>query len=380
MSAVVTGYGLCAGLGALPTDILAGALAPPTESSASSGLPIRRVDDAAETRRVPRRQARKMDRISRITTAAVAEALEHAGLADPSLVRDTGLVLSTGFGSAGVVSRVLADVFSDDPVISPLLFPNVVANAAAGQASISFGLRGPNSVLGGVGVLMYALDMLEAGRAERLIVGGFDEMTEVYERALVATGFPGPVRALGEGAAVVVLETADAARRRGAEPLAELVAASVASDLEFALDGAAAYAGDGMVRSLEAVLKDVPAPEAFIGSGWPDTLLRDAEERFARRTFVGAAHWPKDVTGEMFACSAALNAVLAVTAIAGGQGEAGPAPRSVLVTGHDSTRGQSEAGYFRAPAASTESRSTDSRCADSRSAAHHSTASAERVA
>ncbi|MDQ4492205.1 beta-ketoacyl synthase N-terminal-like domain-containing protein [Sinomonas sp. ASV486] len=351
MSVVVTGYGLCTGVRSDLAGVLGGTLEPPAEVSAGAGLPVRRVDDAETAPWVPRRLARKMDRISRITTAAVGQAIQHARLDEPDLVRGTGLVLSTAFGSAGVVSRVLADVLSDDPVISPLLFPNVVANAAAGQASIAFGLRGPNSVLGGVGGLMYAFDMLASGRAERLLVGGFDEMTDVYERALAATDFSVPVRAIGEGAAVVVLETDDAARGRGAEPLAELVAASVASDLEFTLDGASAYAGDGMARSLAAVAAQAPVPELFLGSGWPDTLLRDSEERYVRRAVVDAAQWPKDATGEMFACSAALNAVLAAAAISGDPDAGRPAPRSVVVTAHDSSRGQSEAAYFRAPAA-----------------------------
>ncbi|MEA5453697.1 beta-ketoacyl synthase N-terminal-like domain-containing protein [Sinomonas sp. JGH33] len=348
MSVVVTGYGLCTSLPGTATEILEAAFGGTAAQRAAEGAtPVRRVDDAQTLPWVPRRLLRKMDRVSRITTAAVAQGLRHAGLDAPDLVEDTGLVLDTSFGSAGVVSKVVADVLSDDPIISPLLFPNVVANAAAGQAAISFGLRGPSSVLGGLGSLMYALDLLRAGRAERLIVGGFDEMTEVYEHALDATGFPRVVRALGEGAAVVVLETDKAAWQRGADPLAELVEASTASDIEFELDGMSAYAGDGITRALEVVLRGQSLPDLFIGSGWPETLLRHSEEGFVRRSLVSKGAWPKDTTGEMFACSSALNSVLAVSALSGA--DVGTRPRAVVVTGHDSTRGQSAAALFRAP-------------------------------
>lgn len=356
MSVVVTGYGLCTS--PLPPlhELLEGAS--PAASAPPTDLPVRRLDDAEFLPWVPKKYLRKMDRISRITTGAVGRALQHAGLTEPEQIQQTGLVLTTAFGSAGVVSRVLDDVLSDDPVISPLIFPNVVANAAAGQASISFGLQGPNSVLGGVGGLMYAYDLLVSGRAQRLIVGGFDEMTAVYEQALASAGFAGPVRELAEGAAVIVLETDASAHDRGAQVLAEVAAVSVATDLDFALDGAAAYAGDGMERALDRVLRNAPTPDLLLGSGWPGTGLYEIESRRARATGTGAVSWPKGVTGEMFACSAALNAVLAVTALDGDS-----AAHSVLVTGHDSSRGQSEAAYFRAPALSSAASETSRRVA-----------------
>lgn len=353
MSVVVTGYGLCTP--ALPPllELIDGEASAYGDAPSETGLPVRKLDEAAFTSWVPKRYLRKMDRLSRITTAAVGQALQSAGLTEPELINQSGLVLTTAFGSAGVVSRVLDDVLSDDPVISPLIFPNVVANAAAGHASISFGLRGPNSVLGGVGGLMYAYDLLVTGRADRLLVGGFDEVTAVYEQALIAASFTQAVTALGEGAAVIVLETDASARSRGAKPLAELAAVSVASDLDFSLDGVKAYAGDGMERALDRVMRDAPAPDLLIGSGWPGTGLHEIESRRARETGAGSVSWPKQHTGEMFACSAALNAVLAVAALSGGadagRAEAGGAPQTVLVTGHDSSRGQSEAAYFCTP-------------------------------
>lgn len=342
MSVVVTGWGVCAS--ALPSldELLTaptGAGIPDEADSSPGLLAVRRADEADASRWIPRRHARKMDRASRITAAAVGAALQRAGLTDEQLVRETGLVLTTAFGSAGVVSRVLEDVLSDDPVISPLVFPNVVANAAAGHASICFGMRGPNSVLGGVGGLMYAYDLLVSRRAERLVVGGFDEITAVYEHALREAGFPDVVDALGEGAAVIVLETGASARARGATPLAELQSVSAAADLDFALDGALAYAGDGMTRAIERVLRDEPAPDLLLGSGWPGTELRRIEQRHADGAPAGI--WPKSRTGEMFSCSAALNTVLATHALQRGR------VSTVLVTGHDSVRGQSEAARFR---------------------------------
>lgn len=349
MSVVVTGWGALTG-SETPLDTLLAEppAAPSPAATDAAGFEVRLADEPAALASVPKRHARKMDRISRLTTAAVGRALEHAGVSGSEMLEETGLVLTTTFGSAGAVCRVLADVLSDDPVISPLIFPNVVANAAAGQASIAYGLRGPNSVLGGVGGLMYAYDLLSSGRAQRLVVGGFDELTPVYEKALAHAGFHACVSRLSEGAAVIVLETDASAARRGAVPLAELADAATATDLDFALDGRSSYSGDGMRRALSRVTAGRARPDLLIGSGMPGTGLREIEMTLVRKT---GASWPKEHTGEMFACSAALNVLLAVMAIAG----AAPVgstptstPRSVLVTGHDSTRGQSEAALFRA--------------------------------
>ncbi|MET4618735.1 3-oxoacyl-(acyl-carrier-protein) synthase [Arthrobacter sp. 2762] len=355
MTVLVTGIGYLTGAPYTLEEILSGASSPTAPGSAIGGLQVHQMDNKRASTGVPRSLLRKMDQISKMTTTAVGMALMDGGLLNQSptqgqLVFDsdeTGLMLDTGFGSAGAVSQILGGIFSEEPEISPLRFPNVVANAASGQAAIAFGLRGPSSTLGGVGSLMYAYDMLNAGRAKRLVVGGADEVTPIYAQALTDAGADEVIPAFGDGAAFLVLEDEYTATRRGATASAEVVAVDVSSDLRFRLEGASAFSGEGLDRAVASVLTEATGGvDWLIGSGWPGTLLREREEAIVRRHGIITALWPKDFTGEMFAASNALHTLLATVVLQDAKRN-GAGQTSVLVTGHDSTRGQSSAALFR---------------------------------
>lgn len=303
-----------------------------------------RISDTQTVDWIPRKHLRKLDHLSRITAATVAVALADAGLGGqhPSEADETGLLVDTQFGSAGAVTKVLEGVYSADPVISPLLFPNVVANAASGQASICLGLRGPSSTLGGLGALMYAFDLLMAGRARRLVVGASDEISGVMARGLEHVGVGSASPAYADGAAFVVLEHADDAVERGAVPYAELCGVSMATDPDFALEGVRAHAGGGVQDAATELLEYVPdaadeAPVEFLGVGWPGTGLRDAEVQLADRLGIRSRQWPKQRTGELFAGSNALNIVLAASTLGTDR-----ARGHVLASGYDSSRGQTQ--------------------------------------
>ncbi|WP_426520638.1 beta-ketoacyl synthase N-terminal-like domain-containing protein [Diaminobutyricibacter sp. McL0618] len=334
MTVVVTGTGLVHATGHRPLDILRGEVPPLDEERL-------RVDETQILSWIPKRNLRKMDRLSKITTAAVAMALVDAGLAVNEHPDEIGLILDTAFGSAGAVSAVLEGIFDPDPIISPLLFPNVVANASSGQAAMALGLRGPSSTLGGIGGLMYAFDLLRAGRARKLVVGGSDEITDVFVRGLGSVGIDKVATSFGDGAAFVVLETAESARSRGAQIYAQIDAISMASDPSFRMSGAFAFSGDGFNQAVDEVLTPEDQVDIFIGVGWNGTELKRREDAFASEHSIPAI-WPKTATGEMFACSNSLNAVLASVFLSESR-----APTTALISGYDSTRGQVLTALFR---------------------------------
>jgi 3-oxoacyl-[acyl-carrier-protein] synthase II len=127
---------------------------------------------------------------------------------------------------------------------SPMDFANTVINAAAGQAAILHDLRGVNTtvstgITSGLQAVAYAADLIRAGRAHALLAGGADELCFEsfygFERAgLLCRSdvheghYPIPFdarrngSALGEGAALLMLEDAASARERGARVLAEV--------------------------------------------------------------------------------------------------------------------------------------------------------------
>jgi len=111
---------------------------------------------------------------------------------------------------------------------SPMIFTHTFVNAPASLVAIEYGMFGPcmTHVLGdqsAAAALAYARDMIALGRADLIIAGGVDALSRPLLAALDAAGaqvIP------GEAAAVLVLEAADHALKRGASPLAELIGAS----------------------------------------------------------------------------------------------------------------------------------------------------------
>ncbi len=162
---------------------------------------------------------RRLDHLAQMAVAAVRAALADRG---PILVSSPpGLFVNTLFGSATAVARLMASAGDPDGVVSPLLFPGVVANQAAGQAAAAEGLTGPSTVFGGHGAFEYACLQLMAGRISTAVVLGLDDISPLLARVLARSGMrlgaPAPApQLLTEAAAALVLETEAHAQLCGA--------------------------------------------------------------------------------------------------------------------------------------------------------------------
>jgi 3-oxoacyl-[acyl-carrier-protein] synthase II len=182
---------------------------------------------------------RRMDRAGAMAIAAGRLALEDSGLTVDST--RTGIALGTGgagIESSGAFFRVIAE--QGPAAANPMIFPNTVPNAPAGQLAIALAARGPNATFAERGVageaaIACAALWLEAGRADAVLAGGVDELcghlVEGYERfGALAREAARPFDrrrdgfVLGEGASVLVLEREDAARARGARIYARVAA------------------------------------------------------------------------------------------------------------------------------------------------------------
>jgi len=151
---------------------------------------------------------------------------------------DVGLVLGTVFSSVhtiGTFDRV--GITRGPRFVKPLDFANTVINSPTGQTAIWHNLRGMNSTLAtgvssGLQAIGYASDLVGSGRTPALLAGGAEElcfeMHFGFERAGLLGDRPVPFDssrngfALGEGAAFVMVETADAAAARGAQVLCDI--------------------------------------------------------------------------------------------------------------------------------------------------------------
>jgi 3-oxoacyl-[acyl-carrier-protein] synthase II len=192
---------------------------------------------------------RRMDPLSAQAVAAATLAVQDAGLGElcrstPS--RGTGVAFGTGYGCQTTTLRYATKLVEQGAYFTnPIDFPDSVDGAPAGHIAIELGLQGPSTTLvdgglSGESAVWHAALAIQAGRAERMLAGGGDELTETLHRVLDELGLwcaadesgqqlmcPYDVRLRGplpgEATAVLVLESSELAERRGAHVYARLL-------------------------------------------------------------------------------------------------------------------------------------------------------------
>ncbi len=225
------------------------------------------------------REAKRMDRFSHLGLAAAAEAVKHSGIDfSKEDVDRCGVVVGTGVGGIKTIEEGVQSLDHKGPDrINPFTVPRLMANAAAGNISIKYGLKGPASCHAtacassghAIGDAMLYLraglaDVMLAGGAEAactpLCVGAFMVMKALSTRNNEPTKASRPFDkdrdgfVLSEGAAVYVLETEAHAKQRGATMYAELLGFGNSSDASHIT--APDEHGGGASRSMRAALQD----------------------------------------------------------------------------------------------------------------------------
>jgi len=174
---------------------------------------------------------RHMDRSSRWATVAARLAIREAGFSErPSALAKLGLFLNLSAGPSWAESEYLTSFLSNNRQVTQLAaFPYIVPGSVAGNVCRALGLAGHNLTLSvgpGAGLLGLgpAIAALRCGHAEAILSGAVDELSERILTDQYMAGLSSGSDALppGEGAAVLLLETARHAAARGARPLAEV--------------------------------------------------------------------------------------------------------------------------------------------------------------
>jgi 3-oxoacyl-[acyl-carrier-protein] synthase II len=290
----------------------------------------RLVLDVAATVRTP--QGRRIDRASLLTLAAARAALAHADLAAEALPpARSGLALGSAFGNVTETQTFLDRLLSRGAG-NPLVFPNLVMNAALSYATIELGTTGPSAMLteqeaSGETAIAWGAQQVADGALDVCLAGGADEVTDELLRIERETRIASPsgvarpfdrdadgVRRT-EGAAVLVLESLDRARARGARIWA-LVEPHAGASVPAPLHG---WPADG--AALAAVLAPLVTDADLVvaaASGAPalDAVEADALVRAigGRATLVTA---PRGATGQ-FGAAGALAVAAAALALAHG--------------------------------------------------------------
>ena len=165
-----------------------------------------------------------LDRASAFALAAGQLALDDAGVTRESCARwRSGVVLGSEYGCLGTMQTYTAALQQKGArLANPLLFSHMYVNTPTSLCAIEFGLGGHHGSFAGVGAgqqaLESAVEALQLGRADLLLVMGVDAISEPLYWALAAEGALDDA-AMGEGACAFVLETAESAAQRVAAGL-----------------------------------------------------------------------------------------------------------------------------------------------------------------
>src|SRR5437764_7284396 len=249
------------------------------------------------------KDARRSDRFTQLAIAAAGEAIEDAGWAEelPYEPADVGCVIGTGIGGLGTMEAGHDTLRDRGPErVSPLSVPLMMTNAAAGVLAMRHGLRGQTYSVGsacaaGSHAIGVATRMIQSGDAVAIVAGGAEAtLTPLATAAFAAmdatskigVSRPFDVRrdgfVMGEGAGVLVLEDADAARARGARVLGEVLGYGATSDAHHltAPDPEGRGAADAIRRALaDAQLS--PQDVDYVNAHGTSTELNDRAETAA---------------------------------------------------------------------------------------------------
>jgi 3-oxoacyl-[acyl-carrier-protein] synthase II len=349
---VVTGLGATTPLGGDVASTWDGMLAGRSGTAALAdegfaSLPTRiaaqaAVDPATVLDRV---QARRLDRCEQFAIVAAREAWADAGAPEVPPER-LGVVVSSGIGG---ISTILAgyDTLRDRgwQRLSPFTVPMLMPNGSAGWIGIELGARAGvhttvSACASGAEAIGYAIDMIRTGRADVVLAGGTEaaiiplNIAAFAAMRALSTRNDEPERAsrpfdkgrdgfvLGEGAGMVVLESAEHAQRRGARLHAVAAGSGYSSDAHHIAQPEPS--GIGIVAAIQAVLADAgldPDRVVHVNAHATSTPAGDAVEGRAIAAALGPASdgvvvsATKSMTGHLLGGAGAVEAVATILAL-----------------------------------------------------------------
>ncbi len=288
---------------------------------------------------------RELDRSTRLICSAAKLALDDSRL---SITEDNtgsiGVSLGTTFGSLHSISQFDRSGLIEGPrFVNPSHFPNTVINSPASHVSIRFKIKGFNTTIStgfcaSLDAVSYAADFIKLNRADVVLAGGVEELCEEtflgFHTLGCLSGMNGsePVSCpfdarrngiiLSEGAAILVLESEEHARARGADILAEVL--GYGNSFDPLADSSFARAGQGLKNAINLALQDAslqPENIDYICACSNSTKGLDRMETRVIKDVFGKYDLDipmssiKSMVGESFSASGALSLAAAAGAI-----------------------------------------------------------------
>jgi 3-oxoacyl-[acyl-carrier-protein] synthase II len=300
------------------------------------------------TRFIERKKLKEMDRFTEFALGAASIAVSDAKLELSEEEREeAGCFIGVGLGGLATLERAKQTLMEKGSgKMSPYAIPGIIANLAAGQVSMAYGLQGPSycttsACSSGAHAIGEATEWIRRGRAQVMVAGG-------AEATVTGVGIGGfqammalsrrnddPKRAsrpfdkgrdgfvCGEGAGVLILESLSRAKKRGARIYAEVTGYGASSDAHHLTQPAPN--GAGAQRAMKMALKDASvAPDQvdYINAHGTSTPVGDVEESRAIAAVFGehaSKLWvssTKSMMGHLLGAAGAVESAICALAIA----------------------------------------------------------------
>jgi 3-oxoacyl-[acyl-carrier-protein] synthase II len=259
------------------------------------------------------------------------------------IAENVGTYISSGIGDFWAIEREHSKLLDDGPDrVSPFFIVSAIVNLAAGQVSIRFGAKGPNSATAtacaaGAHAIGDSFRIIQRGDADVMICGGAESAITPMSVAgfsamrALSTNNDDPVHAsrpferdrdgfvIGEGAGIMILEELESAKRRGAKIYAEIVGYGASADA-FHLT-MPDETGSGARRVMQKTLKDAgvaPDQVGYINAHGTSTPYNDKFETLAIKETFGAHAYKlavsstKSMTGHLLGAAGGIESVFSV--------------------------------------------------------------------
>lgn len=294
-----------------------------------------------------RKDARKFDQFIQYGVAAASQAISDSGIkVTEENAERIGVCVAAGIGGMSTIEENHKKLLDKGPRrVSPFYIPGSIINMVAGQLSIMYGLKGPNisivtACTTGVHNIGHAARMIAYGDADVMVAGGSEMTTTPLTIAgfssakALSTRNDSPQAAsrpwdtdrdgfvLGEGAGVMVLESYEHAKRRGAKIYAELSGFGMSGDAYHMTSPP--ENGEGAASAMKNALKDAevsPDQVAYINAHGTSTMVGDLAETQAAKTIFGKhanqlkMSSTKSMTGHLLGAAGSVEAIFTVLAL-----------------------------------------------------------------
>jgi len=282
-----------------------------SQMSSQIAAEVKNFDPAAF---IPPKEVKRYDRFSQLAYAAAQEAWQSAGVSDGLYESSRmGSILGVGIGGLETLEENLKEALDGGPrKVSPFLIPAMISNLAPGNIAIKYALRGVNYVVtsactSGTHAVGEAYRMIKENHQDLMVTGGaeaaitFLGVAGFARMKALSTRNDDPQRAsrpfdrdrdgfvIGEGAAIIVLEELENAKKRGAKIYAEVVGYGFSCDA-FHIT-APPEDGSGAISCMKAALEDAkisPEKIGYINAHGTSTPINDPAETAAVKSVFGS--------------------------------------------------------------------------------------------